>query len=325
MTEPTETARDRLIAYAATTRTVTADGLAPLLDAVEAEARATVPAVVPPADQTALRDRIAEAVKQTLPMTSGLACEVVAEAVLAVLPASAEAHRLALSDALGLGTGAPWDAIHDRVTELALPPLGQDPVARRLGLVAEHRATVLREEAARIRAHCPDHLDADSADGSWMACHCGVADDLERRLTVEAEQDEHVCKPGASTYFCPTSGEIESDCHGGFDQCCDRPDLHQPARAAWQDPTPDGEEAHPAEHKWAAELYDPLADEWVPGTRYLVRDHAVNALEHGRRIGPTWKDGTQTQRRLVRATTTYTVEPDGPAVSSGQLDTDGEA
>ncbi|MFJ5973555.1 hypothetical protein [Streptomyces sp. NPDC093060] len=76
---------------------------------------------------------------------------------------------------------------------------------------------------------------------------------------------------------------------------------------------PDGEtEAHPAEHTWAAELHDPLADEWVPGTRYPVRDRAVNALNHAKRLGPTWKDGTPVERRLVRATTTYTVEEPAP-------------
>ncbi|WP_329615634.1 hypothetical protein OG244_23255 [Streptomyces brevispora] len=46
----------------------------------------------------------------------------VADAVLAVLPApvnrAPESHRLALSEALGLGTGAPWDAIRDRAAEL---------------------------------------------------------------------------------------------------------------------------------------------------------------------------------------------------------------
>ncbi|WP_326811664.1 hypothetical protein [Streptomyces scopuliridis] len=75
-------------------------------------------------------------------------------------------------------------------------------------------------------------------------------------------------------------------------------------------------EAHPAEQSWAAELYDPLADEWVPGTRYLVRDRAVNHLAHASAVGPTWKDGTPTQHRLVRATTTYTVEP-GPVSEDG--------
>ncbi|GAA3590768.1 hypothetical protein [Streptomyces osmaniensis] len=71
-------------------------------------------------------------------------------------------------------------------------------------------------------------------------------------------------------------------------------------------------EAHDPEHTWAAELHDPLADEWVPGTRYAARDRAVNALAHSQRLGPAWKDGTPTRRRLVRATTTYTVEQPVP-------------
>lgn len=42
---------------------------------------------------------------------------------------------------------------------------------------------------------------------------------------------ENEC-PGGSKhclpmYFCPTAGEYESPCHGGFDTCCDRPDLHK--------------------------------------------------------------------------------------------------
>lgn len=32
----------------------------------------------------------------------------------------------------------------------------------------------------------------------------------------------------AGRYFCPTSEEVESQSGGGFDQCCDRPDLHVP-------------------------------------------------------------------------------------------------
>ncbi|MER6531179.1 hypothetical protein [Streptomyces sp. NPDC001508] len=45
-------------------------------------------------------------------------------------------------------------------------------------------------------------------------------------------QTEHRCKPGATVYYCPASGDTESDCHGGFDQCCDRPDLHRPVSTA---------------------------------------------------------------------------------------------
>lgn len=57
------------------------------------------------------------------------------------------------------------------------------------------RADVLREEAARIRAHCPDHLDSDSAEGAWMTCHCEVADDIERRLAAEIQPGTQDAKP----------------------------------------------------------------------------------------------------------------------------------
>jgi hypothetical protein len=86
---------------------------------------------------------------------------------------AAEEHRLALSEALGLGTGAPWDAIRERA----------DAVLSELPAPVDW-AAVLREEAALIRAHCPDHLDAGSAEGAWMDCHCAVADDMERRLAA---------------------------------------------------------------------------------------------------------------------------------------------
>ncbi|MGW0538261.1 hypothetical protein [Streptomyces sp. NPDC003032] len=79
-------------------------------------------------------------------------------------------------------------------------------------------------------------------------------------------------------------------------------------------------EAHPAEHTWRAELHDPLANEWAPGTCYINRDCAVNALAHARSVGPTWSDGMPTRRRLVRATTTYTVEPDTEPAAGARQD-----
>jgi hypothetical protein len=45
---------------------------------------------------------------------------------------------------------------------------------------------------------------------------------------VPEDDEPHVCKPGSTVYFCPTSGETESDCHGGFDVCCSAPELHRP-------------------------------------------------------------------------------------------------
>lgn len=41
------------------------------------------------------------------------------------------------------------------------------------------------------------------------------------------EDQPHVCKPGAMTYYCLATAKIESDCHGGFDVCCDQTELHQ--------------------------------------------------------------------------------------------------
>ncbi|MBL3664474.1 hypothetical protein JL475_00240 [Streptomyces sp. M2CJ-2] len=55
-----------------------------------------------------------------------------------------------------------------------------------------------------------------------------MTDQPATQATEPDDVDRHVCKPGASIYYCPTGGETESDCHGGFDVCCARPDLHQP-------------------------------------------------------------------------------------------------
>lgn len=62
------------------------------------------------------------------------------------------------------------------------------------------RAAVLREEAALIRAHCPDHLDSNSAEGSWISCHCDVADDMERRAD-EVRQPDTKTRPARGDAF----------------------------------------------------------------------------------------------------------------------------
>ena len=150
--------------------------------------RLTVSAGVAPAtDQGALRKPAYDAVfaylrKQPvdfLPVTivgrNAMIWHAVHAALDAVLPAPAEEHRLALSEALGLGAGAPWDAIHDRATELGLPPLHRDPVARRLGLVAEHRATVLEKAA--------DWFESDGRYVQQMFGHQAAAE--LRRMAAE--------------------------------------------------------------------------------------------------------------------------------------------
>ncbi|MFF1709271.1 hypothetical protein [Streptomyces sp. NPDC058268] len=68
-------------------------------------------------------------------------------------------------------------------------------------------------------------------------------------------------------------------------------------------------EAHASQNAWRVELYDPAAEEWVPGSSLAdlatARARLANALERS----PKWKDNdTHVQRRIVRETTTYTIE-----------------
>ncbi|WP_406463008.1 hypothetical protein OHB07_16290 [Streptomyces sp. NBC_00111] len=67
-------------------------------------------------------------------------------------------------------------------------------------------------------------------------------------------------------------------------------------------------EAYPAQHRWRTETYDYLADEWDQGTPYTERADALARHQVRERRFPTWEDGTPVQRRIVRETTTYTVE-----------------
>jgi hypothetical protein len=80
-------------------------------------------------------------------------------------------------------------------------------------------------------------------------------------------------------------------------------------------------EAHPPYHRWYVETRDGLADEWAPGMRFTERAEAVERYETLNQRHPTWKDGTPVERRLVRETTTYTVEL-APAVGGAQQPTE---
>jgi hypothetical protein len=84
----------------------------------------------------------------------------------------------------------PLDLFHDEMMAKAAADH-----EKRMAAGQADRAAVLREEAARIRAHCPDHLDSDSAEGAWLACHCAVADDMERRLAAGTPQPETQAAP----------------------------------------------------------------------------------------------------------------------------------
>jgi hypothetical protein len=97
-----------------------------------------------------------------------------------------------------------------------------------------------------------------------------------------------------------------------------------PAPADRADETPQPEtEAHPPHHRWYVETLDDVAGEWAPGMRYTDRAEAAQRYQSVSASHPTWRDGKPVQRRFVRETTSYTVEP-APAVVAqpdGEADT----
>ena len=58
----------------------------------------------------------------------------------------------------------------------------------------------------------------EQTTGHRADCPAGFSDVC---LRVDGKDDE-------SLYYCPTAEEVESATHGGFDQCCGRPELHVP-------------------------------------------------------------------------------------------------
>ncbi|MGW3825742.1 hypothetical protein ACWEAF_26400 [Streptomyces sp. NPDC005071] len=97
-----------------------------------------------------------------------------------------EAHRVALSEALGLGTGAPWDAIRDRAAELRnelerrtlMLRASRDVVAQ----LRADRAAILREAANALVAGPVDSLV--SAPAAWTE-----AIETLRRMADDIETD----------------------------------------------------------------------------------------------------------------------------------------
>lgn len=73
-------------------------------------------------------------------------------------------------------------------------------------------------------------------------------------------------------------------------------------------------DVEPPEHSWRVETYDDTAEYWAPGMRHTDPAEAAEYLARLNVTRPKWAvDGVPVKRRLVRATTTYTVETGGQA------------
>ncbi|MEE1813485.1 hypothetical protein PUR59_00230 [Streptomyces sp. SP18ES09] len=73
---------------------------------------------------------------------------------------------------------------------------------------------------------------------------------------------------------------------------------------------PATDQARPPREQWRVEIYDPLAKEWAPGVAFSDRARAAERLDAVPTYSPRWGIDTPPQRRLVRETTTWTVEED---------------
>lgn len=67
----------------------------------------------------------------------------------------------------------------------------------------------------------------------------------------------------------------------------------------------------PSRERWRVETYDPVANEWAPGSPMATRGEALARLTQAEKVAPRWRDGTPVRRRIVRETTTYTAEEAG--------------
>jgi hypothetical protein len=64
----------------------------------------------------------------------------------------------------------------------------------------------------------------------------------------------------------------------------------------------------PPDTSWYVEVFDGAG--WLRDSRsFNDREFAVERLTSQQRVAPAWADGTPVQRRLIRETTTYTIEP----------------
>ncbi|WP_426404241.1 hypothetical protein ACN9M0_24890 [Streptomyces sp. R-07] len=178
-----------------------------------------------------------------------------------------------------------------------------------------HRCTPDLTVASKylVKAISAARIDDERKGAVYAQLAAGIRD--AARQASGQQPDSATAHPGRCPVMFQGVGRCEKDADHRAGRWPDDPHTPEPAPAAGLSDTQPAndraaEEARPPVHRWAVELHDPLAGEWAPGTRYLDRDQALDHLANARAIGPRWKDGTPVDRRLVRETTTWTVEED---------------
>ncbi|MEV7154876.1 hypothetical protein AB0N77_09655 [Streptomyces misionensis] len=216
-------------------------------------------------------------------------------------PPSRAALRDRIRRAVCEAEGFAWD------TDMLEPDEYGEVADAVLAVLGDQRATI---ESAAYRA-AANYVRGHSADERYGRANistalCMVADELFR-WAAEAHANGLPLVKGN----CPACRRASLFLGtGGYPTCsnyeCPEPDAATTVLEQYAN------EAHPPRHSWRVETRHPLADEWAPGSHFGDRQAAVERYETANSRAPLWKDRTPVERRIVRETTTYTVEEPAP-------------
>ncbi len=177
-----QAAEERRDRYAKALAEITVGHRAFITVDVQAEhKRADAVIAIADAEQTELRRKLAAAERIRENADFHLGQEMARRQLAEKQPA--EAHRLALSEALGLGTGAPWDAIRERAAELAAAPPAD-------------RAAVLGEAADAIEGI---FIEDENPDERSLGFNEGLSQAIGELRRMAAEIPADLCGRTTST------------------------------------------------------------------------------------------------------------------------------
>ncbi|MFD9070556.1 hypothetical protein [Streptomyces lasiicapitis] len=167
----------------------------------------------------------------------------------------------------------------------------------------------MADEAQRAEQPASRHPEDRCGEcGHFRGAHEAGDDPVTPGTCVACDEDD-ARHDFAEAQQTPPCGPVPDQCadepcadherwqaHAEGEHCFCGPECEEPS------------EAQPSHHRWYVETLDPGADEWAPGRRFPERADAVARYETVSDSRPTWSDGQPVKRRLVRETTSYTVE-----------------
>ncbi|MGW9437972.1 hypothetical protein [Streptomyces sp. NPDC055607] len=211
--------------------------------------------------------------------------------------ASAAARQATQADPCGCGAPTTPDVVHRQDAPCYMDQDGglqivELPTAAARQATGQAYTTPEADVVAYRNSDRPGVLLCREHGEGWMGLTPLTADDLP---------DGGICTWGRE-YGHECGRDVLIPVNPACTNCNDiAPVVGQPAAA------PDTD-ARPPRVQWRVEIYDPLAEEWAPGVSFPDRERAAQRLDAVQVYSPRWGTDTPPHRRLVRETTTWTVE-----------------